>query len=165
MSTTSSLFAVTPTPSASVPLIITSTTNLTTDKKRDHLFDIDHVLEIPIEDFNDKSLVKIEAAKNYLPLAITSAIKEYATLELGLGEYARELRHKEVANIKYKEYRVKSYRVPQRSTKGIVFAHPEQLKKLECHRCWNVSAHFFVSSENVDTVAEALTIIRNKCCR
>ncbi|GES90186.1 hypothetical protein GLOIN_2v1775727 [Rhizophagus clarus] len=135
MSTTSSLFAVTPTPSASVPLIITSTTNLTTDKKRDHLFDIDHVLEIPIEDFNDKSLVKIEAAKNYLPLAITSAIKEYATLELGLGEYARELRHKEVANIKYKvqqEYRVKSYRVPQRSTKdvGIVISKPRALQRV-----------------------------------
>ncbi|GES79961.1 hypothetical protein GLOIN_2v1481403 [Rhizophagus clarus] len=187
-----------------------------------------------MEDFNDKwwplvlniwtkwdsSLVEIEADKNYSPPAITSAIKEYATLELGLGECARELRCKEVANIKYKVhgpteahlignvdlrldisesisflteqgYRVKSYRISQRSTKDIVFAHSEQLKKLERHRwltlmdsthktnrydwrlftlyvrntyrCWNVGAHFFVSSEDADTVAEALTIIRNKC--
>lgn len=40
--------------------------------------------------------------KNYSALTITSAVKEYATLELGLGEPARELKHKEVANIKYK---------------------------------------------------------------
>ncbi|GBB85487.1 hypothetical protein RclHR1_01200001 [Rhizophagus clarus] len=156
MSTTSSLFAITPTPSASVPLIITSTTNLTTNEKQDHLFDVDRALKIPMEDFNDKikqskairSLVEIEAAKNYSPPAITSAIKEYVTLELGLGECACELRRKEVANIKYKVrrpteahlignvdlrlnisesisflieqgYHVESYRVPQRSTKDV----------------------------------------------
>ncbi|GBB88725.1 hypothetical protein RclHR1_01530013 [Rhizophagus clarus] len=116
MSTTSSLFADTPTPSASVPLIIMSTTNLTTDKKRDHLFDVDRTLEIPVKDFNDKwwplvsniwmkwdsNLVEIEAAKNYSPSAITSAIKKYVTLELGLGECMCKLRRKEVANIKYK---------------------------------------------------------------
>ncbi|GET03357.1 hypothetical protein GLOIN_2v1775727 [Rhizophagus clarus] len=155
-------------------------------------------------------------------IASLNVVQEYATLELGLGECVRELRWKEVANIKYKVhgpteahlignvdlrldisesisflteqgYRVKNYRVPQRSTKGIVFAHLEQLKKLECHRwltlmnstyktnwydwrlftlyvcdtygCWNVDAHFFISSEDADTVAEALTIIHNKCCR
>jgi len=90
-------------------------------------------------------------------------------------------------------YLVETYRVSQRSTKGIVFAHPEQLKKLERHRwltlidsthktnrydwrlftlyvrdtygCWNVGAHFFASNEDADTVAEALMIIRNKYCR
>ena len=169
-----------------------------------------------------RSLVEIEAAKNYSAPTITSAVKEYATLELGLGECARELMRKEVANIKYKihgptetyfignsnlkldisesvsylteqKYLVENYRVSQRTTKGIVFAHPEQLKKLERHGwltlidsthktnrydwrlftlyvrdnygCWNVGAHFFVSSEDSDTVAEALTIIRNKYCR
>ena len=30
-------------------------------------------------------------------------------------------------------YLVENFRVSQRSTKGIVFAHPEQLKKLERH--------------------------------
>jgi hypothetical protein len=109
-----------------------------------------------------RSLVEIEAVKNYSPPAITSAIKEYAMLELGLGECARKLKRKEVANIKYKVrgptethlignsnleldisesvsylteqgYLVETYRVSQRSTKGIVFAHPEQLKKLERH--------------------------------
>jgi MULE transposase domain len=169
-----------------------------------------------------RSLVEIEAVKNYSPPAITSAIKEYAMLELGLGECARKLKRKEVANIKYKVrgptethlignsnleldisesvsylteqgYLVETYRVSQRSTKGIVFAHPEQLKKLERHGwltlmdsthktnrydwrlftlyvrdtygCWNVGAHFFVSNEDADTVAQALTIIRNMCCR
>jgi len=46
-----------------------------------------------------RSLVEIEAVKNYPPLAITSAVKEYATLKLGLSECAYELKRKEVANI------------------------------------------------------------------
>ncbi|GBC05796.1 hypothetical protein RclHR1_06420019 [Rhizophagus clarus] len=95
-----------------------------------------------------RSLVEIEVAKNYSSLAITSAVKKYATLELSLGEYACELRRKKVANIKYKVresteahlignvdlrldisesisflteqgYCVKSYRVPQQSTKDV----------------------------------------------
>ena len=105
-----------------------------------------------------------EAVKNYPPLAITSAVKEYAT-KLGLGASVQELRRKEVANIKYKVrgslethlicdfdlksdisksmaflvekgYRVESYYVPHqstKSTKGIVFAHPKQLEKLQRH--------------------------------
>jgi hypothetical protein len=104
-----------------------------------------------------------EAVKNYLPLAITAAVKEYATIELGLGASAQELKRKEVINIKYKVrepievhlvgnsdlkldisqsvsylkdqgYQIETYRIPQRSTKGIVFAHPDQLEKLENHR-------------------------------
>ena len=47
-------FAVTPVFSASAPLIITSTSNLTPDEKRDLLFDVGRTLEIPIEDFNDE---------------------------------------------------------------------------------------------------------------
>ncbi|RGB34727.1 hypothetical protein C1646_760162 [Rhizophagus diaphanus] len=166
-----------------------------------------------------RALVEIEVGKNYSPLAITSAIKEYATSKLGLGKYARELKRKEMSNIKYKVreptesdllgnsdlkldisesvsylteqgYLVKTYRISQWSTKGIIFVHPEQLKKFERHRwlmlidlthktnqydwrlftlyvcdiygCWNVDAHFFASNENADTVAEALIIIRNK---
>ncbi|CAB4375049.1 unnamed protein product [Rhizophagus irregularis] len=167
-----------------------------------------------------RDLVEVEAAKNYSPLAITSAVKEYATLELNFGECARELKRKEVTNIKYKVrgpmethlvgnlnlrldisesisylneqgYFIKNYRILQRSTKGFMFVHPEQLKKLERHGwltlmdsthktnrydwrlftlyvrdtygCWNVGAHFFVSSEDADTVSQALTIIRNMC--
>jgi len=37
-----------------------------------------------------RSLVEIEVAKNYSPPAITSAVKEYATLKLDLGECACE---------------------------------------------------------------------------
>ena len=47
-----------------------------------------------------RSLVEIEATTNYSPPAITSAVKEYAALSF--GECARELKRKEVANIKYK---------------------------------------------------------------
>ncbi|CAG8657282.1 10345_t:CDS:2 [Rhizophagus irregularis] len=278
---------VTPVFSAPAPLIITSTSNLTPNKKRDLLFDVDRTLEIPMEVFNDewwllvsniwtkwdsyeyvngdirktfacrfmkhresstrekenvsnkkrritktrppdvcsamikvlwiassevvqveryknspnhthslsevdrlkqpkviRSLVEIEAAKNYPPPAITSAVKEYATLELDFGECARELKRKEVTNIKYK------IRGPTETR--TVFVHLEQLKKLERHGwltlidsthktnrydwrlftlyvrdtfgCWNVGTHFFVSNEDADTVAEALTIIRNKYC-
>ncbi|CAB5217091.1 unnamed protein product [Rhizophagus irregularis] len=106
-----------------------------------------------------RSLVEIEAAKNYLASTITSAIKEYAMLELDLGESVKY----KIANIKYKVrgpaetylignsnlkldisdsisylteqgYHIKKYRISQRSTRGIVFAYPEQLKKLERHR-------------------------------
>src|SRR6266516_6658528 len=49
-----------------------------------------------------RALVEKEAAKNYSPPAITSAVKEYATTELGLGASAQELKRKEVANIQYK---------------------------------------------------------------
>src|SRR6185369_16891224 len=70
---------------------------------------------------------------------------------------------------------------------------PKQLEKLRCHGwltlmdsthktnkhdwrlftlyvrngygCWNVGAHFFVSDENSETIAEALRIIRKKCPR
>jgi hypothetical protein len=167
-----------------------------------------------------QTLVEKEAVKNYLPPAITAAIKEYATIELGLGASAQELKCKEVTNIKYKVrgpmevhlvgnsdlkldisqsvsylkdqgYQVETYRVPQQSTKGIVFAHPKQLEKLENHGwlmlidstyktnrydwclftlyihdtygCWNIGAHFFVSSKDSNTVAEALKKIRSYC--
>ena len=33
----------------------------------------------------------------------------------------------------------------------------------DTYGCWDVGAHFFVSNEDGDTVAEALMIIRNKC--
>jgi hypothetical protein len=146
-----------------------------------------------------RNLVEIEATKNYSPPAITSAVKEYATLKLDLGECMRELKHQKVTNIKYKVrgpaetqlvgnkdlkldiseavsylteqgYLVENYHVSQRFTKGIVFAHPMQLQKLERHgwltlidsthktnwydwrlftlyvhdtyRCWNIGAHF-----------------------
>ncbi|CAB4473317.1 unnamed protein product [Rhizophagus irregularis] len=49
-----------------------------------------------------RSLVEIEVAKNYPPPAITSAVKEYATLELDLGKCTRKLKRKKVMNIKYK---------------------------------------------------------------
>ena len=167
-------------------------------------------------------LVENEANKNYSPPDITAAVKEYATDKLGLGSSINNLKRKEVANIKYKirgpmeahligsrnlntditetisyltnqGYQVESYRVSQRSTKGIVFACPEQLKKLQqygwltlidsthktnrydwrlftlyirdSYGCWDVGAHFFVSKEDGDTVANALKIIREKYCQ
>uniref|UniRef100_U9TK54 Uncharacterized protein n=1 Tax=Rhizophagus irregularis (strain DAOM 181602 / DAOM 197198 / MUCL 43194) TaxID=747089 RepID=U9TK54_RHIID len=45
---------VTPVFSAPAPLIITSTSNLTPNEKRDLLFDVDRTLEIPMEVFNDE---------------------------------------------------------------------------------------------------------------
>ena len=103
--------------------------------------------------------MKNEVVKNYLPLVITSAIKEYATNELGLSASVQELKWKEVANIQYKihelteshligtsdlrsdilqsvfyliekGYHVENFNVSHQSTKGIVFMHPNQLEKL-----------------------------------
>ncbi|PKK59594.1 hypothetical protein RhiirC2_794627 [Rhizophagus irregularis] len=179
-------------PSASSPLIITSASNLTPDEKQNLLFDVDRALEIPMEVFNKKwwplkrpkairSLVEIEAAKNYSASTITSAVKKYATLELGLGEPVRELKRKEVANIKYKVRGLaETYLIGNLNLKldisdsisylteqgGIVFAHPKQLKKLEYHGWLTLidSTHKTNRSEDADTVAEALIIICNKYC-
>ncbi|PKK75857.1 hypothetical protein RhiirC2_735577 [Rhizophagus irregularis] len=108
-----------------------------------------------------RTLVEKEAIKNYTPPVITSAVREYAMKELDLGTSVNELKRQEVANIKYKihgpmektligdsnltsdisqcisyliekGYKVERYSTYQ-SSKGIVFAHPEQLKKLECY--------------------------------
>ncbi|CAG8807847.1 5005_t:CDS:1, partial [Cetraspora pellucida] len=47
-------------------------------------------------------LVEQEAMKNYSFPVITSAIKEYATVNLELVKSVKKLRYKKVANIKYK---------------------------------------------------------------
>ena len=104
-------------------------------------------------------LVVQEAIKNYRPPEITSAVKEYATEKLNLGESVKELRRKEVTNIKYKvrgsldahligsskqrldikesisylekkEYLINYYEISNPSTYGLVFMHPNQLKIL-----------------------------------
>ena len=49
-----------------------------------------------------RTLVENEAVKNYSAPAITAAVKEYATIKLGLGTSVNELKRKEVTNIKYK---------------------------------------------------------------
>ncbi|RIA93502.1 hypothetical protein C1645_819249 [Glomus cerebriforme] len=100
-----------------------------------------------------KSLVEIEAAKNYSPLTITSVVKEYATLELGLGEPMCELKRKEVANIKYK--------VRSRDIVSKITVSPNSLPETnwydwhlftlyvhDTYGCWNVGAHFFVSNHS-----------------
>ena len=153
-----------------------------------------------------------EAVKNYRPPEIISAVKEIATDKLDLGECVKELRRKEVMNIKYKirgpldthlvgnpkreldireaisflenqGYLVERYEIPDLSTYGFVFMHPNHLKNLEQHGwltlidsthktnrydcrlftlyirnsygCWDVGAHFFffVSNEDSETVA------------
>ncbi|POG68934.1 hypothetical protein GLOIN_2v1777773 [Rhizophagus irregularis DAOM 181602=DAOM 197198] len=157
-----------------------------------------------------RELVLQEAVKNYRPPEIFSAVKEIATETLDLGECVKELRLKEVTNIKYKVrgpldthlvgdpkreldireaisflknrgYLVERYEIPDLSTYGFVFMHPNHLKNLEQHSwlslidsthktnrydcrlftlyirnsygCWDVGAHFFVSKENSETVA------------
>jgi hypothetical protein len=164
-----------------------------------------------------RMLVEAEAVKNYSPPAIASSVREYAEEELGLGGPVHALRTKEVSNIQLKirgplqahlvgdvnlatdiqdcisflqkeGYRVEHFNHSQRSTEGIVFAHPAQLEKLwrfgwltlidathktnkhdfrlftlyirDCYGCWNVGAHFFVTREDSDTVAAALKIVR-----
>src|ERR1043165_6694127 len=49
-----------------------------------------------------RDLIIQEASKNYRPPEILSAVKEYATDNLDLGESVKELRQMEVTNIKYK---------------------------------------------------------------
>ncbi|RHZ51825.1 hypothetical protein Glove_469g15 [Diversispora epigaea] len=168
-----------------------------------------------------RNLVEQEAIKNYPPPAIVNAIKEYAIEKLDLSSSVKELRRKEVTNIKSKvykpqntyltgninleldieesvvffknqEYQVERFQILHRSSHGFVFAHPNQLEKLQHfgwltlidsthkmnkydwrlftlyirdnHGCWDVGVHFFISKEDSDTVAEALKIIRRFVC-
>ena len=88
-------------------------------------------------------------------------------------------------------YQVNHFHVSSHSTQGLVFVHPAQLTKLRNHGwltlvdsthktnkydwrlftlyirdiygCWDVGAHFFVSREDGDTVAEAIKIVRSNC--
>jgi hypothetical protein len=88
-------------------------------------------------------------------------------------------------------YQVNHFHVSSHSTQGLVFVHPAQLTKLRNHGwltlvdsthktnkydwrlftlyirdsygCWDVGAHFFVSREDGDTVAEAIRIVRSNC--
>ncbi|CAG8787164.1 415_t:CDS:1, partial [Cetraspora pellucida] len=105
-------------------------------------------------------LVEKEAMKNYPTSAIVNAVKEYASEKLDLGTSVKELKWREVANIKYKvcgpqntyligasklapdiqdaisflikeSYQVESYKTSHQSTSGFVFAHPKQLEKLQ----------------------------------
>ncbi|RHZ79647.1 hypothetical protein Glove_143g94 [Diversispora epigaea] len=164
-----------------------------------------------------KKLIQIERYNN-TPDHIHTLIESDRLKHL--GESVKDLKRKEVANIKYKlhgplethlvgnielesdiletisylknqEYYCERYYISQKSTYGIVFAHPKQLKKLhqygwltlidsthktnkhdwrlftlyirDSYNCWDVGAHFFVSNEDSDTIAEALKIIRNIC--
>ncbi|PKK62111.1 hypothetical protein RhiirC2_717942 [Rhizophagus irregularis] len=104
-----------------------------------------------------RTLVEQEALKNYRPPAIVSAVKEFAT---GLNESVKELRRKEVTNIKSKVrgsldthlignlnreldiqetiiflkkqgYLVERYEVIHKPTSGFVFIHPNQINNLE----------------------------------
>ncbi|CAB4418563.1 unnamed protein product [Rhizophagus irregularis] len=206
----------------SSPFVVTSSENLTPDEIRNLLFNVDCSLEIPIDDFNEnwwslvtniwtkwtsykyikrpqviQTLVEKKAIKNYIPPAITSAVREYATKELDLEKTLigdSNLTSDISQCISYlieKGYKVKRYSIHQ-SSKGIVFAYPEQLKKLECYRwltlidsthktnrydwclftlyihdtygCWDVGAYFFVSSESCKTVSQVLKIIRDSYC-
>ncbi|RHZ82220.1 hypothetical protein Glove_110g102 [Diversispora epigaea] len=164
-----------------------------------------------------RNLVEQEAIKNYRPPAILNAVKEYAAETMDLKSSVKELRLKEVTNIKYKvrgtldvhligsserekniqesiffleqqKYQVESYMISNKFTHGFVFIHQKQIENLEkygwltlidsTHKtnqydyrlftlyirnrysCWDVGAHFFVSNEDSDTIAEALKIIR-----
>ncbi|CAB4478545.1 unnamed protein product [Rhizophagus irregularis] len=106
-----------------------------------------------------QTLVKQEALKNYQPPAIVSAVKEFATEKLGLNESVKELRRKEVTNIKSKVhgsldihlignlnreldiqemiiflkkqgYLVERYEVIHKPTSGFIFIHPNQINNL-----------------------------------
>uniref|UniRef100_U9T134 FAR1 domain-containing protein n=1 Tax=Rhizophagus irregularis (strain DAOM 181602 / DAOM 197198 / MUCL 43194) TaxID=747089 RepID=U9T134_RHIID len=85
-----------------------------------------------------QNLVMQEAIKNYRPPEIVNAVKEYATEKLDLGESVKELRRKEVTNIKYK------------------------LKNLEQHGWLTLidSTHKTNSKEDSVTIAEGLKIVR-----
>ncbi|GES94764.1 calcium-responsive transcription factor-like [Rhizophagus clarus] len=101
---------------------------------------------------------------------------------MDLGESVRELRGKEVTNIKYKIHGSHDARFvgnPQQELniretfffiKTGILNSTHKTNKYDCrlftlyvcnnYGCWDVEAHFFVSNENSDTVAEGLKAIK-----
>ncbi|RHZ84001.1 hypothetical protein Glove_86g96 [Diversispora epigaea] len=126
-----------------------------------------------------RNLVEQEAIKNYPPPAIVNAIKEYAIEKLNLSSSVKELRRKEVTNIKSKVYKLQNTYLTDNINleldieESVVFFKNQEyqydwrlftLYIRDNHSCWDVGAHFFVSKEDSDTVAEALKIIRRFVC-
>ncbi|CAG8708230.1 8359_t:CDS:2, partial [Cetraspora pellucida] len=89
-----------------------------------------------------RTLVEKEAIKNYLSLAITAAIKKYATTTLELGKSTHlivnsNLKVNVAESVSYlieKGYVVKNYCVLQKSTKAI--SKPRALKKPFWYSSW-----------------------------
>ncbi|RHZ79614.1 hypothetical protein Glove_143g4 [Diversispora epigaea] len=136
-----------------------------------------------------RTLVEKNAIKNYSAPAITAAVKEYAT-KIGLGTSVSELKCKEVANIKYKvrgpmeSHLICNSNLNSDILKSITFLTEKgyhltlidstyktnkydwrlfTLYVCDTYGCWDVGAHFLVSSEDGDTVFEALKIVRSYC--
>ncbi|RHZ57021.1 hypothetical protein Glove_395g66 [Diversispora epigaea] len=120
-----------------------------------------------------RNLVEQEAIKNYRPPAILSAVKEYVTEKMDLSASVKELRTKEVVNIKYKiRGSLDTYLIgdPERELdiRDFAFINQIQIENLEKYGWLTLidsthktnRAHFFVSNEDSDTIAEALMIIR-----
>ncbi|RHZ75272.1 hypothetical protein Glove_216g134 [Diversispora epigaea] len=107
-----------------------------------------------------RHLVEQEALKNYRSPAIFNAVKEYAIEKMDLGASVKELKVKEVVNIKHKvrgsldthfignserkldicdsiffleqqNYQVERYMIPHKFTYGFAFVHLDQIENLE----------------------------------
>ncbi|CAG8837198.1 21276_t:CDS:2, partial [Racocetra persica] len=73
----------------------------TPDQSSDHVHMLDESKRLKHSEAVQK-LVEEEVTKNYLPPAITSAVKDYMTRILNLSSSIKKLKHAEVTNIKYK---------------------------------------------------------------
>ncbi|RHZ73635.1 hypothetical protein Glove_230g147 [Diversispora epigaea] len=107
-----------------------------------------------------RNLVEQEAIKNYRPPAILNAVKEYTAETMDLNSSVKELKLKEVTNIKYKvrrtldahligspgrekniqksiffleqkKYQVEHYMISNKFTHGFVFIYQKQIENLE----------------------------------
>ncbi|RIB14288.1 hypothetical protein C2G38_2195574 [Gigaspora rosea] len=125
----------------------------------DHTHTLDNIEKIKRSQVV-RNLVEQESLKDYRPPAILNAVKEYAKEKLNLDESMKELKHKEVTNIKYKvrgsldahlignpkrsldiqesisfleqqKYKVERYSIPHNSSMGLVFINQNQIKNLE----------------------------------
>ncbi|RHZ76598.1 hypothetical protein Glove_195g8 [Diversispora epigaea] len=108
-----------------------------------------------------RNLVVQEAIKNYRPPAILNAVKEYASEKMDLGTSVKELRLKEVTNIKYKVCGALDAHLIDSTHKTNRYDYRLfTLYIRNGYGCWDVGAHFFVSNEDSDTISEALKIVR-----
>ncbi|RHZ49757.1 hypothetical protein Glove_514g4 [Diversispora epigaea] len=131
-------------------------------------------------------LVRIECYKNspdhvhtLIETAIVKTVKEYTNNKLQLDESIKDLKCREVANIKYKlrepmeTHLVDNVELESDILETILYLknqdyyceHYYILQKFtnDHYGCWDVGAHFFISTEDSDTIAEVLKIIRNIC--
>ncbi|RHZ62891.1 hypothetical protein Glove_334g17 [Diversispora epigaea] len=107
-----------------------------------------------------RNLVEQEALKNYRTPAILNAVKEYVAERMDMDACVKELRCKEIINIKYKVHGALDVHLIGNTNHKLNIQESLLFLENQKYLVEHVDAHFFVSNKDSDTIVEALKTIR-----